>query len=159
MILTGMLLLAASAAAGASPTVTAKWSCADRGEGFAYYSGDVRVVDDSCEIRASRAYVYMDGTNKLHRGVAFGGVVVTNGVRRAYGDRLSYYHDTGIVVVASGSGRVAEAFGGLNDPQAPVRGRKVRLWTQSGQVEVLESEIAVAGQNESRRVFNGTFGK
>lgn len=158
MNLTAVLLLAAATAAGASPTVTARWSCADKGEGFAYYSGDVCVADESCEIRAPRAYVYMEGTNELRRVVAFGGVAVTNGARRAYGDALSYFRDTGVVVLSAGAGRMAEVFDGTGGRQSPVRGRKVRFRTQAGQAEVLESEATVPGPTGARGGLRGTFG-
>ena len=153
-----MLLLAAGAALGASPSVTARWSYADAGGEYTYLSGDVRVADDACEIHAARAYVFLDGTNELRKVVAFGGVAVTNGVRRAYGDAVSYFSDEGLVVVSAGVGRVAEVHDGAGDKPATVRGAKVRFWTHSGQAEVLEAEVKTPGQKGVRGGFNSTFG-
>lgn len=158
MNLTGVLLLAAGAAVGASPSVTAKWSCADAGGEYTYLSGDVRVADEACEIHAARAYVFLDGTNELKKVVAFGGVAVTNGVRRAYGDTVSYFSDEGLVVVSADPGRVAEVREGTGDDQATVRGAKVRFWTQTGQAEVLEAEAKTPGQKGARGGFNRTLG-
>ena len=154
-----MLLLAAGAAVGTSPTVTAKWTCADAGGEYIYLSGDARVVDETCEIRAARAYVFWDGTNDLRKVVAFGNVAVTNGTRCAYGDTMMYFSDEGLVVLSAGTGRMAEVRDAVTDgDKTAVRGAKVRFWTQTGQAEVLEAEAKVPGQKGARGGFNGTFG-
>ena len=144
---------------GASPIVTARWSCADAGGEYTYLSGDVCVADEACEIHAERAYVFLDGTNELKKVVAFGGVAVTNGARRAYGDAVSYFSDEGLVVVSAGAGRSAEVREGADDQAASVRGSKVRFWTHTGQAEVLEAEVKAPGQKGARGGFNRTFGK
>ena len=153
-----MLLLAAGAAAGASPRVTARWSCADANGGFTYLSGDVRVADDACEIHASRAYVYLDGAAELKKAVAFGNVAVTNGTRRAYGAAVSYFRDEGIVVGASGAGRAAEVHDGAGDDLTVVRGARIRFRTHGGQADVLEAESKASEQKGVRGGFNRTFG-
>ena len=146
IILRMISILAAAAAAAATVQGPAKITSAstyyDRKEGFAYFSGKVFVDDGKYQLHADRAYVFMDGTNELKRIVAIGGVAMTNENRRAYGAKASYYRDPGMVVLYSGDGVTAEVREEHPDGPRVVRGSKIKFWTGSEQVEVLEAEIS-----------------
>ena len=139
-------ILAVAAVAAATAQGPAKITSAstyyDRKEGFAYFSGKVFVDDGKYQLHADRAYLFMDGTNDLKRIVAIGGVAMTNENRRAYGAKASYYRDPGMVVLYAGDGVVAEVREEHPDGPRVVRGSKIKFWTGSEQVEVLEAEIS-----------------
>ena len=84
----------------------------------------------------------MEGTNELKRIVAIGGVAMTNESRRAYGAKASYYRDPGMVVLYAGDDAPAEVREVHPDGDRVVRGKKIKFWTGSEQVEVLEAEIS-----------------
>ena len=113
----------------------------DRKEGYAYFSGGVFVDDPQYKIHADRAYVFMSSTNDVSRIVALGHVAMTNGTKRAYGGKVSYYRDPGKVVLSSDGAAAAEVRDGDGADAKVVRGRKIVFWTNSRQVEVLEAEI------------------
>ena len=121
--------------------ITAGSTYYDRKEGFVYFNGNVAVVDPQYQLHADRAFVYMGGTNDLRRIVALGHVAITNETKRAYGTKASYYRDTGMVVLYSGNGIVAEVRDEAPDGDRVVRGKKIKFWTGTRQVEVLEAEI------------------
>ena len=143
---TNALALAKAKAAKAGRQGSAKITSAstyyDRKAGFAYFSGSVFVEDDKYQLHADRAYVFMEGTNELKRIVAIGHVAMTNDVRRAYGAKASYYRDPGMVVLYSGDGASAEVREERPEGPRVVRGKKIKFWTESEQVEVLEAEIS-----------------
>ena len=136
------IVLAAAAATQGSAKITSASTYYDRKEGFAYFSGNVFVDDGKYQLHADRAYVFMDGTNELKRIVAIGSVAMTNDARRAYGAKASYYRDPGMVVLYAGDGVPAEVREERPDGPRVVRGRKIKFWTESEQVEVLEAEIS-----------------
>ena len=142
MTMLAAMLAAATAVAGGTAKITSTSTYYDRKEGFAYFSGHVFVDDAQYKLHADRAYVFMNGTNELHRIVALGNVAITNDTKRAYGAKASYYHDPGMVVLYSGEGRPAEVRD--ETPKGPqvVTGKKIKFWTRSEQVEVLEAEIS-----------------
>ena len=113
----------------------------DRKEGFACFTGKVSVEDPEYQLHADRAFVYMGATNDLRRIVALGHVAITNETKRAYGAKASYYRDTGMVVLYSGNGIMAEVRDEAPDGDRVVRGKKIKFWTGTRQVEVLEAEI------------------
>ena len=121
--------------------ITAGSTYYDRKEGFVYFNGNVAVIDPQYQLHADRAFVYMGGTNDLRRIVALGNVAITNETKRAYGTKASYYRDTGMVVLYSGNGTVAEVRDESPDGDRVVRGKKIKFWTGTRQVEVLEAEI------------------
>jgi lipopolysaccharide transport protein LptA len=122
--------------------ITAASTYYDRKEGYAYFSGNVSVDDGRYQLHADRAYVFMDGTNDLKRIVAIGGVAMTNENRRAYGVKASYYRDPGMVVLYGDDGAPAEVREEHPDGARVVKGKKIKFWTGSEQVEVMEAEMS-----------------
>lgn len=134
--------VAAAQSAQGPARITSASTYYDRKEGYAYFSGNVSVDDGKYQLHADRAYVFMDGTNDLKRIVAIGGVAMTNDNRRAYGVKASYYRDPGMVVLYGDDAAPAEVR--EEHPEGPriVRGRKIKFWTGSEQVEVIEAEMS-----------------
>ena len=130
----------------ATTRITAGSTYYDRKEGFAYFNGNVAVVDPQYQLHADRAFVYMGGTNDLRRIVALGHVAITNETKRAYGSKASYYRDTGMVVLYSGNGITAEVRDESPDGDRIVRGKKIKFWTGTRQVEVIEAEITAPSE-------------
>ena len=114
----------------------------DRKEGFACFTGKVSVEDPEYQLHADRAFVYMGETNDLQRIVALGNVAITNGTKRAYGAKATYQRENGVVVLRAGEGRSAEVREADPDGDRVVRGKTIKFWTGSQQVEVLEAEIS-----------------
>lgn len=144
--MTGVLLLAAALASanvstGGTVRITADVTRYDRKEGMAFLSGHVSVSDAQYQMHADRAYVFMGETNDLKRVVALGNVAITNDTKRAYGARASYYRRPGYVVLSSGSNTVAEVRNETPSGAQVLRGNKIRFWTESEQIEVLEANI------------------
>ena len=142
----------------ATTRITAGSTYYDRKEGFVYFNGNVAVIDPQYQLHADRAFVYMGGTNDLRRIVALGHVAITNETRRAYGTKASYYRDTGMVVLYSGSGTTAEVRDVAPDGDRIVRGKKIKFWTGTRQVEVLEAEIT-APTDGGMDAINGMIGR
>ena len=114
----------------------------DRKEGFACFTGKVSVEDPEYQLHADRAFVYMGGTNDLKRIVALGNVAITNGTKRAYGAKATYQRENGVVILRAGEGGLAEVREVDSDGDRVVRGKTIKFWTGSRQVEVLEAEIS-----------------
>ena len=136
------IAIAATAAAQGPAKITSASTYYDRKEGFAYFSGKVFVDDGRYQLHADRAYVFMEGTNELKRIVAIGNVALTNENRRAYGAKASYYREPGMVVLYAGEDAPAEVR--EEHPEGPrvVKGKKIKFWIGSEQVEVVEAEIS-----------------
>ena len=132
---------AVNVSTGGTARITSATTYYDRKGGFAYFSGNVLVEDAKYQLRADRAYVFMNGSNDLHRIVALGHVAMTNETKRAYGAKASYYRDPGMVILYSGEGEPAEVRDETPKGAQVVRGKKIKFWTNSEQVEVLEAEI------------------
>ena len=146
-----MLFVAASCAVSASgatndPPRDAKITSSsvyyDRKEGFAYFNGNVFVDDPQYKIHADRAYVFMSDTNDVRRIVALGHVAMTNGTKRAYGSKVSFYRNPGKVILSADDGAAAEVRDEEGGADRVVRGKKIVFWTNSRQVEVVEAEIS-----------------
>ena len=142
MSLTMAVIAAAALAAQGPAKITSASTYYDRKEGFVFFSGNVFVDDGKYQLHAERAYVFMEGTNDLKRIVTIGGVAMTNENRRAYGAKASYYRDPGMVVLYAGDDTPAEVREVRPDGDRVVRGKKIKFWTGSEQVEVLEAEIS-----------------
>lgn len=140
-----MVLAASTATVGGTAKITSSNAYYDRKEGFVYFSGKVFVEDEKYLLHADRAYVFMDGTNELHRIVALGNVAMTNEAKRAYGAKISYYRNPGMVMLYSGEGQPAEVREEKPEGAQVVRGKKIKFWTDSEQVEVIEADIAAPG--------------
>lgn len=137
-----ILFAAVGMAAGSTTKITSASTYYDRKEGFAHFSGHVFVDDEKYKLHADSAFVFMNGTNELHRIVAIGNVAMTNDTKRAYGAKASYYRDPGMVVLYSGDGAMAEVRDETAKGTNVVRGKKIKFWTDSEQVEVIEAEIS-----------------
>ena len=142
----------------ATTRITAGSTYYDRKEGFAYFNGNVAVVDPQYQLHADRAFVYTGATNDLRKIVALGHVAITNETKRAYGDRASYFRESGMVVLHSGDGIVAEVRDETPNGNQVVRGRKIKFWTGTRQVEVVEAEITAPSQG-GLDAIKGTFGR
>ncbi len=152
------MMLAAATAVGGNVKITSASTYYDRKEGYAYFSGKVFVDSDEYQLYADRAYVFMDGTNDLKRIVAIGNVALTNGTKRAYGAKVSYHRDPGMIVLYAGEdGAAAEVRDESDKGPQVVRGKKIKFWTESEQVEVLEAELTAPGQ--SKGLIKGAWGK
>lgn len=143
-----ILLLAATAVTNSvdkidNPArITSDTTYYDRKEGIAVFKGHVHVDDAEYQMHADRAYVYMSGTNNLSRIAAIGSVALTNGTKRAYGDRVTYHREKGLVILAGKEGEPAVVSEELPEGDRTVRGRKIRFWINQEQVEVVEADIS-----------------
>ena len=114
----------------------------DRKEGFAVFTGRVHVDDEQYQMHAGKAYVFFDGTNQLKRLVAVGGVAITNGTKRAYGAKASYHRASGMVVLYSNDGTVAEVRDESKVQDQTVKGERIKFWIGAEQVEVMDARIS-----------------
>lgn len=138
----GEAAVAQQAAKAKKPArITSSTTYYDRKEGVAIFTGKVHVNDDEYQLHADKAYVFMNGTNDVERIVAIGNIAMTNENKRAYGAKVTYYRNRGMVVLHSGDGRVAEVREVKPDGDQIVRGRKIKFWVNSEQVEVVEAVI------------------
>ena len=124
------------------PRITSNKVYYDRKEGYAVFTGKVHVDTEEYQLHTKKAYVFFEGTNELKRIVASGGVAITNGLKRAYGSRASYYRNTGMVILYGDSKTVAEVHDGTKGEDQTVRGSKIKFWTMSEQIEVLDARIS-----------------
>jgi lipopolysaccharide transport protein LptA len=139
--------------------ITSKSTYYDRKEGIGVFTGDVSVDDEEYQMHAGKVYLFMKGTNELERIVAVGNVAMTNGTKRAYGAKVSYYRDPGLVVLYSGDGIAAEVRDTAKGGDQVVRGRKIRFWTNTEQVEVLEAEITAPTESATGSGLKSVLGK
>jgi len=124
------------------PRITSNKVYYDRKEGYAVFTGKVHVDSEEYQLHAKKAYVFFEGTNELKRIVASGNVAITNGLKRAYGSRASYYRNTGMVILYGDDKTIAEVVDGSKGEDQSVRGSKIKFWTMSEQVEVLDARIS-----------------
>ena len=121
--------------------ITSATTYYDRKEGIVFFNKNVFVDDEQYQLHADKAYVFMSGTNDVRRIVAIGNVAMTNDTKRAYGAKVSYYRDGGMVVLYSGDGITAEVRDESKSEDQEVRGRKIKFWIDAEQVEVLDADI------------------
>ena len=121
--------------------ITSATTYYDRKEGIVFFNKNVFVDDEQYQLHADKAYVFMSGTNDVRRIVAIGNVAMTNDTKRAYGAKVSYYKDGGMVVLYSGNGITAEVRDESKAEDQVVRGSKIKFWIDSEQVEVLDADI------------------
>lgn len=139
--------------------ITSRSTYYDRKEGVGVFTGDVHVDDEDYQMHADKVYLFMKGTNELERIVAVGKVAMTNGTKRAYGCKVSYYRNPGLVVLYSGDGIAAEVRDEAKGGDQIVRGKKIRFWTDSEQVEVLEAEITAPSEAATGSGLKSVLGK
>lgn len=125
----------------------------DRKEGYAAFVGRVHVDDERYQLHADKAYVFMSSTNTLRRLVAIGNVAMTNDTKRAYGAKVSYYRESGMVVLYSGDGRLAEVRDESKRENQVVTGDKIKFWTDKEQVEVVRASITAPSGGLSKEVL------
>ena len=157
-VIASIMLAAATAVAGGTAKITAGNAYYDRKEGFAYFSGGVTVEDPTYVLHADRAFVYTGETNDLKKIVALGNIAITNESRRAYGAKATYFRNSGAVILSSGTNVVAEVRDVGSDGDQVLRGKKIKFWTGSRQVEVLEAEISTPS-NGTMGGMRGLFGR
>ena len=129
------------AAKARSAKITSRSTYYDRKEGFAVFTGRVYVDDEQYQMHADKAYVFFEGTNQLKRLVAVGGVALTNGTRRAYGAKASYYKASGMVVLYGAADAPAEVRDEAKEQDQSVKGERIKFWIGAEQVEVLDAQI------------------
>ena len=142
----------------ATTRITAGSTYYDRKEGFVIFSGNVAVIDPQYQLHADRAFVYTGATNDLRKIVALGHVAITNETKWAYGAQASYFRESGLVVLRSGDGIVAEVRDETPNGDQVVRGKKIKFWTGTRQVEVVEAEITSPTTGLSDQM-KGMFGR
>ena len=140
-VLLAVVFAAVDLAGGGLAKITSASTYYDRKEGYACFSGHVFVDDEKYKLHADRAFVFMDGTNELRRIVALGHVAMTNDTKRAYGAKVSYFRQSGMVVLYSGDGVVAEVRDEAKSGDQSVTGGKIKFWIDSEQVEVTDVTI------------------
>lgn len=132
-------------AAKAAPTRPAKITSDkvvyDRKSSLAVFDRNVHVDDEEYQLHADKVYVFMQATNDIRRIVAIGHVAMTNETRRAYGAKVSYNRESGMVVLHSGDGIVAEVSDDAKGGDQTVRGDKIKFWIGQEQVEVMNATI------------------
>mgnify|MGYP003291217205 CR=1 FL=1 len=142
-----ILLLAAVAATTSPKTIenpariTSDSTYYDRKEGIAVFKGHVHVDDTEYQLHSEKAYLFMSETNTLSRLAATGSVAITNGLKRAYGEKATYRRDTGLIVLTGSECEPAIVCGSTDKGDQTVRGRKIRFWVNQEQVEVVEADI------------------
>ena len=67
---------------------------------------------------------------------------MTNNLRRAYGIKATYRHDSGLVVLYGDQEHPAEVREELVTGSRVLKGRKIRFWTRDEQIEVLDADIS-----------------
>ena len=132
-----------SAKASPPARITSDSTFYDRKEGVAVFKGNVHVDDSDYQMHAKRAYVFMNtASNTLSRIVATGDVALTNGTKRAYGEKVTYRRDDGLVVLhGDGAGHPATIIDVTPQGERRVEGSKIRFWINTEQVEVLDATM------------------
>ena len=126
---------------GRPAKITSDATVYNRKEGIASFEGHVHVDDEQYQMHADRVYLFMEGTNELRRIVAIGHVAMTNDMRRAYGAKATYSKKNGLVVLYSGDGIAAEVRDESKVQDQVVRGKRIRFWIGSEQVEVDDADL------------------
>ena len=146
-------------AAGRQARITSASTYYDRKEGIIVFDRDVYVDDAQYQLHADRAYVFMNGTNDVRRIVAIGNVALTNETRRAYGAKVSYYKDGGMVVLYGDGDTAAEIRDESKEQDQVVKGRKIKFWIDSEQVEVMEADISAPTAGFDKDGFKKALGR
>lgn len=155
---------------GRPARITADSTIYNRKEGIASFEGHVHVDDEQYQMHADRVFLFMDaakgaaatngaarakaetndtarakiGSSDVRRIVAIGHVAMTNEARRAYGAKATYSKRNGLVVLYSGDGVVAEVRDESKVQDQIVRGRRIRFWLGTEQVEVDDADLTGA---------------
>ena len=95
----------------------------------------------------------------VRRVVAIGNVAMTNDAHRAYGAKATYSKKNGLVVLYSGDGITAEVRDESKAQPQIVRGRRIRFWIDSEQVEVDEADLTGAAPSGGAASLKKALGK
>ncbi len=166
---------------GRPARITSDTTVYNRKEGIASFEGHVYVDDEQYQMHADRVFLFFDadkgsgttnavrrakGTNDMHRAageirrvVAIGNVAMTNGTHRAYGAKATYSKKNGLVVLYSGDGIVAEVRDESKAQPQVVRGKHIRYWIDSEQVEVDEADLTGAASSGGAASLKKALGK
>lgn len=99
------------------------------------------------------------GAGEVRRIVAIGNIAMTNEARRAYGAKATYSRKNGLVVLYSGDGITAEVRDESKAQPQVVRGKRIRFWLGSEQVEVDEADLTGAGPAGGASSLKKVLGK
>ncbi len=113
----------------------------DKKEGFVAFRGGVSFADGEYQLHSDRVFVFTDASNSVRRVVALENVAVTNGPKRAYGVKASYYKQTGMVVLYGNAETPAIVRDESRVDDQEIVGEKLKFWVNSKQVEVLKAHI------------------
>ena len=95
----------------------------------------------------------------VRRVVALGNVAMTNDAHRAYGAKATYSKKNGLVVLYSGDGITAEVRDESKAQPQIVRGKRIRFWIDSEQVEVDEADLTGAAPSGGAASLKKALGK
>ena len=95
----------------------------------------------------------------VRRVVALGHVAMTNDAHRAYGAKATYSKKNGLVVLYSGDGITAEVRDETKAQPQIVRGKRIRFWIDSEQVEVDEADLTGAAPSGGAASLKKALGK
>ena len=95
----------------------------------------------------------------VRRIVAIGHVAMTNDAHRAYGAKATYSKKNGLVVLYSGDGITAEVRDESKAQPQIVRGKRIRFWIDSEQVEVDEADLTGAAPSGGASSLKKALGK
>lgn len=99
------------------------------------------------------------GAGEVRRIVAIGNIAMTNEARRAYGAKATYSRKNGLVVLYSGDGITAEVRDESKAQPQVVRGKRIRFWLGTEQVEVDEADLTGAGPAGGASSLKKVLGK
>ena len=157
---------------GRPAKITSDTTVYNRKEGIASFEGHVHVDDEQYQMHADRVFLFFDvdkdsgSTNgvsraagEVRRVVAIGNVAMTNDAHRAYGAKATYSKKNGLVVLYSGDGITAEVRDESKAQPQIVRGKRIRFWIDSEQVEVDEADLTGAGPSGGVGTLKKALGK
>ena len=91
--------------------------------------------------------------------MAIGNVAMTNDAHRAYGAKATYSKKNGLVILYSGDGITAEVRDESKAQPQIVRGKRIRFWIDSEQVEVDEADLTGAAPSGGAASLKKALGK
>ncbi len=166
---------------GRPAKITSDTTVYNRKEGIASFEGHVHVDDEQYQMHADRVFLFFDvdknsgstngvsrakGTNDVSRAagdvrrvVAIGNVAMTNDAHRAYGAKATYSKKNGLVILYSGDGITAEVRDESKAQPQIVRGKRIRFWIESEQVEVDEADLTGAAPSGGAASLKKALGK
>lgn len=174
---------------GRPAKITSDTTVYNRKEGIASFEGHVHVDDEQYQMHADRVFLFFDvdkdstngvhrakGTNDVHKAVkgtddmrraagdvrrvvAIGNVAMTNDAHRAYGAKATYSKKNSLVVLYSGDGITAEVRDESKAQPQIVRGKRIRFWIDSEQVEVDEADLTGAAPSGGAASLKKALGK